>query len=182
VTPDTLRRRLGNGLGTPSERLEPRLGAMGTIAALSWHRRWHGGGTPRRDAGAMHGSIVARTRAGHAVTSVRVLLRSQTGGMQASTISAEDSSVTACYRAAAAATAFPWRSQNVPEGGRTGGFQTSAPQVRPLALPDTAAASHGHDGGTVVAPDTFGPTAHKSVSSLLVLLYRCFARPSWTDR
>ena len=62
-----------------------------------------------------------------------------------------------------------------------GGIQTSAPQVRPRALPDMAAVSRGHDGGTIVAPDTFGPTAHKSVSSLLVLLGCCDARPSWPD-
>jgi hypothetical protein len=77
------------------------------------------------------------------------------------------------------ATAFPKRSGNVPEGGRTGGFQTSAPQVRPLALPDTAAASRGHGGGTNAAPDTFGPTAHLVNLVLLVLLDCCAAAPNW---
>jgi hypothetical protein len=128
-------------------------------------------------------SNAARTRAGHVFSSGRVPLRSQTGDVQASTSAATLGAelVTARDRLSVAALAFQERSKSVPEGGRTGGNQTSAPQVRPCALPDTAAASRGHDGGTTVAPDTFGPTAHKSVSSLLVLLDCCDARPSWTD-
>jgi hypothetical protein len=124
---------------------------------------------------------LGRTRGGHGITPGRVPLRFHTGGMSSFACALGDEPVTARDRVFVPALASRNRSGNVPEGGRTGGNQTSAPQVRPLALPDTAAASRGHDGGTIVAPDTFGPTAHKSVSSLLVLLYRSCARPSWTD-
>src|ERR1700687_3497831 len=155
---------------------------MGTLGARSWHRRWHGGGTPRVDAACVDTNPTHRTRPGHASWHGRVPLRSQTGDMQLAACDPGDEPVVACDRLSVTALAFPKRSGNVPAGGRTGGFQTSARQVRPRAVPDTRAASRGHDGGTVVAPDTFGPTAHKSVSSLLVLLYRCSARPSWTDQ
>jgi len=118
---------------------------------------------------------------GYAHGTARDRLVCRTGGMRSSTSSVRNGATTACYRDGAVPKAFQRRAANVPEGGRTGGNQTSAPQLRPQALPDTTAASRGHDDGTVVAPDTFGPTAHKSVSSLRVLLYRCSARPSWTD-
>ncbi len=118
---------------------------------------------------------------GHAHGTARDRLVCRTGGMLSSTSSVGDGAATASYRPGAVPKAFQERSESVPEGGKMGGIQTSAPQVRPRALPDMAAVSRGHDGGTIVAPDTFGPTAHKSVSSLLVLLGCCDARPSGPD-
>ena len=176
--PATFRRHLGNALGTP----QGQTGGMGTLAARSWHRRRHGGGTPRVEAGGVDTSIEARTRAAHANHRGRVPPRFQTGNMGPPTRSPGDASVTACCGSTVAALAFHERSKSVPEGGRTGGNQTSAPQVRPHALPDTAAPSRGHDGGTVVAPDTFGPTAHLINLVLLVLLYGCSARPNWISQ
>jgi hypothetical protein len=174
--PATFQRHLRNTFGTP----DVETGGVGTVTARSGARSGHGGGTPHLDAGGVDTPSIARTRGGHAIPRGRVPLHSQTGSMQPSTNSAADDGVSACYPVTAGVLAFRNRSGNVPGGGRRDGFQTSALQVRPRALPDTAAASRGHDGGTVVAPDTFGPTAHKSVSSLLILLDCCCARPSWT--
>lgn len=155
-------------------------GRVGTFAA----RSRHGGGTPRVDAGCVDTSIDARTRAGHTISRRLVPLRSQTGRMRLASRVLCDEPIAARAAVVAAALsvaspACPKRSGNVPAGGRTGGFQTSAPQVRPLALPDTAAASRGHDGGTVVAPDTLGPTAHLVNLVLLVPLDCCAALPNW---
>ncbi len=88
-----------------------------------------------------------RTRTGHASWHGRVPLCSQTGDMQLAACAPGDEPVVACDRLSVTALAFPKRSGNVPAGGRTGGFQTSAPQVRPGRCRTRAP----HLGDTMVA-------------------------------
>ena len=114
-------------------------------------------GTPRRQTCRVDTSYMTRTRAGRATAPGRVLLRSHTGHMPSWAGTLGNNPIAARDRLSVAALAFQCRSKGVPEGGRTGGFQTSAPQVRPQALSDKRAASRGHGRGTIVAPDTFGP-------------------------
>jgi hypothetical protein len=67
-------------------------------------------------------------------------------------------------------------AQTVPGGGKTGGFQRSAPEVRPVSSPDTASQSHRTRGGAFWRGAAVGPTAHSPL--LLIRSLPAAPRPA----
>jgi len=130
-----------------------------------WVRPGNGFGTPRVDAGLMD-STRARTVIGQTVWRGIVRLRSHTGTVPRPCLQA-------CHE----------RSRSVPRRGKTGGIQSSVPQVRPPDNSDKLPARlrsgcrQGFD--TLWTHHGAGPTAHKNNPYLCLLLDCCCADPSW---
>jgi hypothetical protein len=145
----------------------------GFDAAWTHHR--NAPDTPRSQDGRMVSTRLPRTIAGQTVPRGTVRPDSQDGTVPRW-----------CPRACQE------RSRSVPKGGKTGGHQSSAPQVHPRDSSDKLAAisrdgrEHGFD--TLWTHQGVGPTAHKDnqlvlvllVLLVLLLLYCCSADLVWT--